>query len=103
MEMSAMSAVRKYVIQHYGNLISVDEPEFDSRDKTWVAELRSDYPRIIHDDRSPNERILKFLSLRRLGTIKIGENLEPLEATSRDTCVTTFPISLICGKNALKE
>jgi hypothetical protein len=90
MEMSAISAVRKYVIQHYGNLISVDEPEFDTRDKTWVAELRSDYPRIIHDDRSPNERILKFLSLRRLGTIKIGENLEPLEATSRETCVNNL-------------
>jgi len=88
--MSAISAVRKYAIQHYGNLISVGEPEFDSRDKTWVAELRSDYPRIIHDDRSPDERILKFLSLRRLGTIKIGENLEPLEATSRDTCVNNL-------------
>ena len=90
MSVSAMSAVRKYAIQHYGNLISVDEPEFDSRDKTWVAELRSDYPRIIHDDRSPNERILKFLSLRRLGTIRIGENLEPLEATSRETCVNNL-------------
>jgi hypothetical protein len=90
MEMSPMSAVRKYAIQHYGNLISVDEPEFNPADKTWVAELRSDYPRIVHDDRSPNERILKFLSLRRLGTIKIGVNLEPIEATSRDDCVNTL-------------
>lgn len=90
MEMSATSAVRKYAIQHYGNLISVDEPKFDTRDKAWIAELRSDYPRIIHDDRAPNERILKFLSLCRLGTIKIGENLEPLEATSRDTCVNNL-------------
>jgi len=82
MSISAISAVRKYAIQHYGNLISVEEPEFDSIDKTWVAELRSDYPRIIQDDRSPNEPVLKFLSLRRLGTIRIGENLEPSEATS---------------------
>jgi len=85
-----MSAIRKYAIQHYGNLIFADEPEFDSTNKTWVAELRSDYPRIIHDDRSPNERILKFLSLRRLGTIKIGENLETIEATPREVCVDTL-------------
>lgn len=87
MEMNPRLAVRRYVIQHYGNLISADDPEFDVTNKTWVAELRSDYPRIVHDDRSPNDRILKFLSLRRLGTIKIGENLEPIEATSRDICV----------------
>jgi len=90
MSISAISAVRKYAIQHYGNLISVEEPEFDSIDKTWVAELRSDYPRIIQDDRSPNEPVLKFLSLRRLGTIRIGENLEPSEATSRETCVNNL-------------
>jgi hypothetical protein len=99
MSTSAISAVRKYVIQHYGNLISVDDPEFDSTDKTWVAELKSDYPRIIHDDRSPDERFLKFLSLRRLGTIKIGENLEPLEATSRETCVN----NLSCFLNMWQE
>jgi hypothetical protein len=84
---SVMSVVRKYAIQHYGNLISVGEPEFDSEQKAWVAELRSDYPRIIHDDRCPDERILKFLSLRRLGTIKVGENLETIDATPRENCV----------------
>jgi hypothetical protein len=99
MEMSAMSAVRKYAIQHYGNLISVDEPKFDSIDKTWIAELHSDYPRIIHDDRSPNERILKFLSLRRLGTIKVGEDLKPLEATTREVCVN----NLSCFLNLWQE
>ena len=88
--MNPISAVRNYTIQHYGNLIFADKPEFDSENKTWVAELRSDYPRIIHDDRSPNDRILKFLSLRRLGTIKIAENLEPIEATSRDDCVNNL-------------
>jgi hypothetical protein len=87
MEISPRLAVRRYAIQHYGNLISVDDPEFDIANKTWVAELISDYPRILHDDKSPDDRILKFLSLRRLGTIRIGENLEPVEATSRDECV----------------
>src|SRR3972149_9452802 len=101
MEMSAKSLVRSYVRQHYGNLISVGEPEFDTEQKTWVAELHSDYPRIIHDDRYPNERILKFLSLRRLGTIKIGENLDQntIVATPRDTCVD----NLSCYLNLWQE
>ena len=90
MEMSPKLAIRRYVIQHYGNLISINDPEFDMTDKTWTAELLSDYPRIVHDDRSPNDRILKFLSLRRLGTIKIGEDLQPIEATSREACVSNL-------------
>jgi len=85
--MSVVEEIRKYSIRHYGNLISVDEPEFDARTKTWLTELKADYPRIIHDDRSPNERILKFLSLRRLGIIRLGENLQPVEATSREICI----------------
>lgn len=85
--MSVVEEIRRYAVRHYGNLISVGEPEFDARAKTWLAELKSDYPRMIHDDRSPNERILKFLSLRRLGIIKLGENLELIEATDRANCI----------------
>jgi len=85
--MSVVEEIRKYAIRHYGNLISVGEPEFDARTKTWLTELKADYPRIIHDDRSPNERILRFLSLRRLGIIRLGENLQPVEATSREICI----------------
>jgi predicted transcriptional regulator len=85
--MSVVEEVRRYAVRRYGNLISVGEPTFDARTKTWLAELKSDYPRIVHDDRSPNERILKFLSLRRLGMIKLGENLQPIEATPRQTCI----------------
>jgi len=85
--MSVVAEVRKYAVQHYGNLISVGDPKFDAETKIWLTELKSAYPRIIHDDRSPNERILKFLSLRRLGTIKFGENLQPIEATSREVCI----------------
>lgn len=85
--MSVVEEVRKYAVRHYGNLISVDEPKFDARTKTWLTELKSDYPRIIHDDRSPNVRMVKFLSLRRLGMIKLGENLQPIEATSRKVCI----------------
>ncbi|WGM89401.1 MAG: hypothetical protein IAX21_06490 [Candidatus Bathyarchaeota archaeon] len=87
MELNAKYVIRKYVNQHYGNLISVDEPKFDVKGKTWIAELKSDYPRIICDDRCPNERIVKFLSLRRLGTVQVQEDLQNINATSRDICV----------------
>lgn len=85
--MNAKSVIRKYVNQHYGNLISVDEPKFDSKNGAWIGELQSNYPRIIRDDRCPNERIVKFLSLRRLGTVQVHEDLKIKDATSRDVCV----------------
>jgi hypothetical protein len=85
--MSVVEEVRRYTRQHYGNLISVGEPEFNARTKTWVVELKSDYPRIIPDDRMPSKKIMKFLSLRQLGKIKLGESLQPIEATSRDICL----------------
>ncbi len=82
----AEKRMRQYVTQNYGNLISVAEPKFDSETKTWQAELQSDYPRIIHDDRS-EERMIKFLSLGHLGVIKMGTELKPIEATPREKCV----------------
>jgi hypothetical protein len=92
MEPSIKSIVRTYALHHYGNLISVDDPKFDPEQKAWIAELKSDYPRIIHDDRCPDERTLRFLTLRKLGTIKVGESLEPnsIDATSRDACVNNL-------------
>lgn len=86
--MSVTEEVRKYVVRHYGNLISADKPRFDAESKTWLAELKCDYPRAVHDDRSPNERILNFISLRRLGEIKLGEDFRPKEdTTSREACI----------------
>lgn len=87
MEMSATKEIRRYVLQNYGNLISPGEPQFDAKTKMWTAELQSDYPRIIRDDRSPDERMLKFLSLGHLGLVRLGSDLKPVEATSRETCV----------------
>lgn len=89
MEMSAKSVVKQYVRHHYGSLVSVEEPKFDPNEKRWVAELISDYPRIIHDDRHPQERMLRFLTLRGLGTVKVGENLSQtsIEATTRGDLV----------------
>lgn len=90
--MSALKEIHRHVLQHYGNLILVDEPTFEDITKTWVAQLRTDYPRLIQDDRSPNERILKFLSLERLGTIRFSEDLKPLGkvSTTKEECIKTL-------------
>jgi len=84
---SVAKEIRRYMLQNYGNLISISEPTFDDKTRTWVAQLHTDYPRLIRDDRSPNERILKFLSMNNLGKIRFSEDLKPLEATTRDECI----------------
>jgi hypothetical protein len=82
----AEKQMKRYVVQNYGNLISISEPKFEPESKTWLAELHSDYPRIIHDDRS-EERMVKFLSLGHLGIVRFGEEMKPTEATPREKCV----------------
>ncbi len=105
MEPNIKTIVRSYALQHYGNLISVSDPTFDPEQKAWIAELQSDYPRVIRDDRRPDERTLKFLTLRKLGTIKVGENLEPnsIDATSRDTCVDNLSYFLNLWKDRAEK
>lgn len=80
-------AIREFVIRNYGNLIRSCDAVLDSGTKAWVAELKSDYPAMIRDDAKPDERILKFLSLRRLGEVRLTESLKVAEATTREECV----------------
>ena len=79
--------IREFVRSNYGNLIRSGDAVLNSDAKAWVAELKSDYPAIIRDDANPDDRILKFLSLRRLGEVRLKENLAIAEATGRDECV----------------
>ncbi len=83
--------VQKYVLWHYGNLISAEVPRFDTSTKTWIAELKADYPRLILND-STSERFVKILSIRQLGTISLSSNLKFLGSlsTPRDECVQTL-------------
>ena len=62
--------IRGYVNRNYGDVITVDEPVYYENDKFWIAELKSDYPRKIHDDRQ-KESFTKFLMLRNLGDVKL--------------------------------
>ena len=85
--MSVTSEIHKYVLQNYGNLISFSKPVFDEENKTWIAQLKTDYPRLIQDDSVPDERILRFLTMKNLGMVRLSEDLKHIEATPRDDCI----------------
>lgn len=72
---NATQHIRKYVMCHYGNLISIEEPTFDDKGKVWKAQLKANYPRLIKNDYPDEERYIRVLPLRRLGTVCFNENL----------------------------
>ncbi len=79
------SVIKKYVVNHYGDLIITDKPIFDNKTKIWKIQLGSTYPRIIADDVS-KEVMVGFLDLKDLGTIKVNADLQIIDATSRKNC-----------------
>jgi len=85
--MSVIKEIQKYVIRSYGNLISIEEPVYDSERGLWTAELKADYPRMIRDD-STNEKFLKYLSMEKLGRIYLTKNFEFKGATAREECIS---------------
>jgi len=90
----AKTAALRYVLHHYGNLVSVEDPIFDKESKTWVTNIRTDYPRIIRNDQRPGEIILKFLSMNRLGTLRFTEDFRPVEVTTRKECIRNLGMYL---------
>ena len=67
--------VKQSAMRYYGNLISAEEPIFDERERLWKAKLKSNYPRLIKND-FPEERFIRVLPLKGLGTICLNENLQ---------------------------
>lgn len=61
-------------MSYYGNLFSTGEPVFNEEEKLWKAELKSNYPRLIKNDK-PRERFIRVIPLKRLGIICINEDL----------------------------
>ena len=82
---------REYVLSYYGNLLSIDEPEFNEKEKLWKVKLKTDYPRLIKND-SPDERFIRTLLIRDLGTICVDEQMTIVKncSTSRSQCVETL-------------
>ena len=91
---SAKSVASRYVINNYGNTLSVDEPTFDQDSKTWTACIKTDFPRVIKNDKEPKEIIVKFLSIKDLGVLRFTDDFKILEKTSIKECKENFIKSL---------
>jgi len=72
---NATERIREYAMCHYGNLFSTEDPVFDQKEKLWKAQLKSNYPRLIKNDQ-PEERFIRVLPLKNLGTICLNEDLQ---------------------------
>lgn len=72
---------RRHVLWHFGNLVSVEEPIRDKKEELWKVELKTDYPRIIKND-SPEERFVKTLRIRNLGTLYLNDKLAVVKSLS---------------------
>jgi hypothetical protein len=72
---NATEKVKEYAMSYYGNLFSTEEPIFYKEEKLWKARLVSNYPRLIKNDQ-PEERFIRVLPLKGLGTICLNENLQ---------------------------
>jgi len=84
--MKARDVIESYVFRHYGNLTTVGSVGYEEESGRWVAELKSDYPRWIKDDRSTGEPMLRFIAMDNIGKIVFDNDLNVLEATPRDEC-----------------
>jgi hypothetical protein len=80
-QVNAKERVREYAMCHYGNLFSTEDPVFDDKEKVWKAQLKSNYPRLIKNDQ-PEERFIRVLQLRGLGTICLNDELQFVKACS---------------------
>jgi hypothetical protein len=72
---------KEYVLHNFGNLVLPDTPVFDEKEKVWKVKLSSDYPRLIKND-IPEERFVRTLAIRDLGTIMLNEKLLILQDVS---------------------
>lgn len=79
---NATKQIRTYVMLHYGNLLSTEEPSFDEKDRLWKAQLKSNYPRLIKNEYPKEERYIRVLPLRRLGTVCFNESFQLLKECS---------------------
>jgi len=67
-------------------LTTVGEIGYEDESGKWIAELKSDYPRWIKDDRSLSEPILRFISMDNIGKIVFDKDFRVMQATTRGEC-----------------
>ena len=85
--------VQRFLFGHYGDLIIADTPMFDATKQAYVANLRSDYPIMVQDDKM-QETKLHILKVDRLGSVYIDKDLKIMQekTTSRDNCIENLKL-----------
>lgn len=80
---------KEYAMCHYGNLFSTEDPIFDEKERLWKVRLKSNYPRLIKND-DPEERYIRVLPLKGLGTMCFTESLQFVEncSSKRDESIS---------------
>ncbi len=86
-------AVQRFLFGHYGDLIIADTPVFDSTRQAYVANLRSDYPIMIQDDKT-QETKLHILKVDRLGSVYLDKDLKIMQekTTPRESCIENLKL-----------
>lgn len=84
---------KKYVIQNFGNLITVDKPIMDSRHERWIVNVKSYYPRIIVDNEN-NEIIVNMITLDKLCTFYYNLNGVMIKSPTKTECLESLLFSL---------
>jgi hypothetical protein len=92
-EMAIEQAVQKFLFGHYGDLIIADAPIFDTTEQVYVANLRSDYPLMIQDDKM-QETKLHILKVDHLGSVYVDKDLKVMQekSTPRELCVDNLKL-----------
>lgn len=83
----ATETIAEYVDRNYGDLITNSKPLHYTKERFWVSELKSDYPRFIHDDKNPKTTIVKYIMLRQLGEVRLTDDNQ-IDGTSRNEVVS---------------
>ena len=86
---------RDYVVAKYGNLVSPEQPIFDKKEQLWKVKLSSEYPRLIKNDQ-PEERFVKTLLIKDLGTVWLNDKFSIVEdkSSTRNDAVENLRIRL---------
>jgi len=97
-------SAQRYLFSHYGNLILADTPTFDDTEKAYISNLRSDYPIMIQDDKSPEKR-LHILKVDHLGTLYFDKDLKVVKekTTSRDEVINNLMLFFKLWKRRAEE
>jgi hypothetical protein len=96
--LNAERTIKSYVLHKYGLNISADTPQYDQKSGRWIADIKSDYPIYLQDDRNPENVLLHFIPIRHIGKVSFDERLSPLadESTPRERCLKNVQSLLKC-------